>query len=232
MPRKTWTVIDHEQNLNLDQLRPRTRTRRRLGQRVLGHQANLAGGPFAGRRHRRGAKRRSAVHRPSHAWHEHLEGQPRQPAAWLEIARQRARPPGPSCTFRSPAASGSSTVSTNWSATVGWRATAPRNSTPTAPSATVCMAKIANLPAHRLDITIDGDSGEIIVSGTVDEARLFGAKLRLWFRRSPPGLVSRAFRSATRSPICRAEPCDMQLLYHINLGMPLARARLPGGCCP
>jgi len=38
---------------------------------------------------------------------------------------------------------------------------------------------IANLPAHALAITIDGDDGEIAIRGEVDETRLFGAKLRL-----------------------------------------------------
>ena len=39
--------------------------------------------------------------------------------------------------------------------------------------------KIANLPAHQVQISIDGDAGEIAVTGTVDEARMFGNKLRL-----------------------------------------------------
>ena len=39
--------------------------------------------------------------------------------------------------------------------------------------------KIANIPAHKVEVAIDGDAGRIAIHGTVDEARLFGAKLRL-----------------------------------------------------
>ena len=39
--------------------------------------------------------------------------------------------------------------------------------------------KIANRPAHKVEVTIDGDSGQITVLGVVDEARLFGNKLRM-----------------------------------------------------
>ncbi|HOM19123.1 MAG TPA: DUF4432 family protein, partial [Thermoguttaceae bacterium] len=39
--------------------------------------------------------------------------------------------------------------------------------------------KIANCPAQKLDLSIDGDSGLITILGVVDEARLFGNKLRM-----------------------------------------------------
>ena len=39
--------------------------------------------------------------------------------------------------------------------------------------------KIANLPADKVEVEIDGDSGRIAIRGTVDEARIFGSKLRL-----------------------------------------------------
>ena len=39
--------------------------------------------------------------------------------------------------------------------------------------------RIANTPAHKVEVAIDGDSGEIVIRGIVDEARLFGNKLRL-----------------------------------------------------
>ena len=39
--------------------------------------------------------------------------------------------------------------------------------------------KIANIPAHKVEVAIDGDAGRIAIRGTVDEARLFGSKLRL-----------------------------------------------------
>ena len=39
--------------------------------------------------------------------------------------------------------------------------------------------RIANTPAHEVQVTVDGDAGEIAVVGIVDETRLFGNKLRL-----------------------------------------------------
>ena len=80
--------------------------------------------------------------------------------------------------------------------------------------------KIANLPAHRVEVAIDGDSGHIAVRGVVDEARMFGSKLRLetsietqlgW-----PGLV--VHDTVTN---LSAAVSDFELLYHINVGTPL-----------
>jgi len=80
--------------------------------------------------------------------------------------------------------------------------------------------RIANTPAHKVEVAIDGDTGRIAVRGTVDEARLFGSKLRLetsietqvgW-----PGLVVHD----TVTNLSAAES-DFELLYHINFGVPL-----------
>jgi len=79
--------------------------------------------------------------------------------------------------------------------------------------------KIANTPAHKVELTIDGESGEIAVTGTVDEARLFGNKLRLTStiktNVGQPGVtvvdeVSNVW----------GEPSELELLYHINFGDP------------
>ncbi|MGO8751371.1 MAG: aldose 1-epimerase family protein [Thermoguttaceae bacterium] len=80
--------------------------------------------------------------------------------------------------------------------------------------------KIANCPAHHVDVSIDGDLGRIEIAGVVGESRLFGSKLRLVSRISTvvgrPGLtVSDAVTNLS------AEPGEMELLYHINFGMPL-----------
>ena len=82
--------------------------------------------------------------------------------------------------------------------------------------------RIANLPAHRVEATIDGDRGELSVRGVVDEARLFGNKLRL---RST---VRTEFGSSKLTIVDEisnlwSEPADLELLYHINLGPPLAK---------
>ena len=80
--------------------------------------------------------------------------------------------------------------------------------------------KIANVPAHKVEVTVDGDSGEIRVIGTVDEARLFGNKLRMVSTISTtagqPGLtVSDEIINIS------AEPGELELLYHVNFGTPL-----------
>ncbi len=81
--------------------------------------------------------------------------------------------------------------------------------------------KIANLPAHRVEVVIDGDSGEISVAGTVDEARLFGNKMRMVSRYTTrvgqPGVTI----TDTITNISAA-PGDLELLYHTNFGRPLA----------
>ncbi len=83
--------------------------------------------------------------------------------------------------------------------------------------------KIANIPAHKVEVTIDGDSGEIAVSGVVEEARLFGQKLRLATtistRAGQPSLsVADTITNVS------AEPAELELLYHCNFGPPLAAA--------
>jgi galactose mutarotase-like enzyme len=80
--------------------------------------------------------------------------------------------------------------------------------------------KIANTPAHEVKVTIDGDSGEIAVTGIVDETRLFGSKLRLTTtlstRIGQPGMtVSDEVTNIS------AEPGELELIYHTNFGMPL-----------
>ena len=74
-------------------------------------------------------------------------------------------------------------------------------------------------------MTIDGDSGEIAVTGVVDEARLFGNKLRLTTtistRVGQPGMTV-----TDEITNISAEPGELELLYHINFGVPLVS---PGG---
>jgi len=77
--------------------------------------------------------------------------------------------------------------------------------------------KIANIPAHKVDVTIDGDSGEIAICGTVDEARLFGNKLRM-----VSTIRTTVGRTVTdRITNISAEESELELLYHVNFGTPL-----------
>jgi galactose mutarotase-like enzyme len=83
--------------------------------------------------------------------------------------------------------------------------------------------KIANLPAHRVEVSIDGDSGEIVVTGVVDESRLFGDKLRLTSTvRTKPGDLG--LRITDQITNLAGENGELELLYHTNFGPPLLEA--------
>jgi len=82
--------------------------------------------------------------------------------------------------------------------------------------------RIANLPARRVEVCVDGQAGEITATGVVDEARLFGRKLRLTstvrLRAGEPVLhVTDEVQNLS------SEPTDFELLYHINFGPPLLK---------
>lgn len=90
--------------------------------------------------------------------------------------------------------------------------------------------KIANQPAHKVTVAIDNETGEIELTGVVDEARLFGNKMRLTTtyrtRTGQPGM--QIIDTVTN---LSAEPGELELLYHVNFGTPLvgpgAKAVLP-----
>jgi galactose mutarotase-like enzyme len=80
--------------------------------------------------------------------------------------------------------------------------------------------RVANIPAHRVEVSIDGESGEIAVVGAVDETRLFGNKARLTATiRTRVG--SRELTVSDEIENLSAGPCELQLLYHTNFGVPL-----------
>jgi galactose mutarotase-like enzyme len=83
--------------------------------------------------------------------------------------------------------------------------------------------RIANSPAHRVELTVDGDTGTISITGVVDEVRLFFDKMRLTStvttRVGQPGLTIRD--TVTN---LSAEPGELELLYHTNFGLPLVSA--------
>jgi galactose mutarotase-like enzyme len=90
--------------------------------------------------------------------------------------------------------------------------------------------RIANRPAHKVALSVDGESGTIIVTGDVDEARLFFNKLRLHSEvRTVVGQPSLTVTDTVTN--LSAQPCDLELLYHVNFGTPLltpgARAVVP-----
>jgi uncharacterized protein DUF4432 len=79
--------------------------------------------------------------------------------------------------------------------------------------------KIANLPAHFVDLSLDPDSGRIAVTGVIDECSMFGPCLRLV---STIETTVGSNRCAIIDEITNvsAKPAEFQLLYHTNIGRP------------
>lgn len=80
--------------------------------------------------------------------------------------------------------------------------------------------RIANLPAHKVEVSIDGVSGEIAVTGVVDESCLYHNKLRLRSTvRTRVGQLG--FDIVDEVTNLSAEPAELELLYHTNFGRPM-----------
>jgi hypothetical protein len=80
--------------------------------------------------------------------------------------------------------------------------------------------RIANLPAHRVELAVDDASGELSISGVVDETRFLFQKLRL--KASYKTKVGQSGLVITDEVTnLSADPAEMQLLYHVNFGPPL-----------
>jgi hypothetical protein len=80
--------------------------------------------------------------------------------------------------------------------------------------------KIANIPAHKVNVSFDGQSGRIAVTGVVDEGRLFGNKLRLTSTISTR--LGRPEITITDTVTNLSdEPGELELIYHTNFGIPL-----------
>ena len=90
--------------------------------------------------------------------------------------------------------------------------------------------RIANSPAHEVDVTIDGDAGTIAVRGVVDETRLFGRKLRLT-STTTVRLGEPRIAIVDEVTNVSGEAGELELLYHVNFGPPLlgpgARLHVP-----
>lgn len=88
--------------------------------------------------------------------------------------------------------------------------------------------RIANIPAHFVEIAVDTDgAGTISVTGIVDEAMLFGPNLRM---RSTISTVAGSNRFTIVDEITnrRSSAGELELLYHINTGKPFLE---PGARC-
>lgn len=80
--------------------------------------------------------------------------------------------------------------------------------------------KISNIPASRVELVVDAESGTLTVRGVVHERMFFGPKLELVSEISTkPG--SREFTIHDVVTNHGAGPQEMQLIYHCNFGQPL-----------
>ncbi len=83
--------------------------------------------------------------------------------------------------------------------------------------------RIANQPADEVTVTVDSTRGEIRVSGIVDEVRFHFQKVRLhatWVTR----FGESGFRIRDEIENVSASPAEVQMLYHVNIGVPLLDA--------
>jgi hypothetical protein len=80
--------------------------------------------------------------------------------------------------------------------------------------------RIANRPAHRVELAVNRSAGEISLTGVVEETRFHFTKLRL---TSTVTLRRGAPRVWIRDEVenFSGSEAEMQLLYHINFGQPL-----------
>ena len=80
--------------------------------------------------------------------------------------------------------------------------------------------RIGNKPAHRVELSVDGDTGEIAVTGLVDEVRFHFLKVRMESRiRTRVGSTIIEIHDTVTN--LSASPAEIQLLYHVNFGQPL-----------
>ncbi|NBX29589.1 DUF4432 family protein [bacterium] len=80
--------------------------------------------------------------------------------------------------------------------------------------------RIANLPAHHLDVTLDEAAGTITLTGAVDETRFLVHALRMTTSLTLHAGRPRVSWTDTVKNLSD-RPATMQMLYHVNFGPPL-----------
>jgi len=83
--------------------------------------------------------------------------------------------------------------------------------------------RIANQPAHEVSVSVDTSRGEITVKGVVDEARFHFFKARL-HATVTTRFGESGFRIHDEIENLSASPTEIQMLYHVNIGVPLLDA--------
>ncbi len=80
--------------------------------------------------------------------------------------------------------------------------------------------RIANRPAHRVELSHDAASGEVSLTGTVDETRFLFQKLRLTSTyKTRPGQSGLTIIDEVTN--LSGDAAEMQMLYHTNFGPPI-----------
>ncbi|MCA9071320.1 MAG: DUF4432 family protein, partial [Planctomycetaceae bacterium] len=80
--------------------------------------------------------------------------------------------------------------------------------------------RVANCPAHRVEMEYDpAGNGELVVTGVVDETSMFGPCLRLTSRIETE-VGSNQFRILDTITNLAGQPAEVELLYHTNTGQP------------
>ncbi|QDS95164.1 hypothetical protein FF011L_39510 [Roseimaritima multifibrata] len=83
--------------------------------------------------------------------------------------------------------------------------------------------RIANLPAGNLKVEFDAESGRLTLSGQVNESRLFFKNLQLESCLTVTAGQSQV-QVEDRVTNRMSQPAKTQMLYHINVGVPLLSA--------
>ncbi len=80
--------------------------------------------------------------------------------------------------------------------------------------------RIANLPAHRVTVTVDAEAGTISVTGVVDETRFLFHSLRLTATVTT-SFGADGFSVHDEVTNLTEKPAELQMLYHVNVGLPI-----------
>lgn len=83
--------------------------------------------------------------------------------------------------------------------------------------------RIANLPAHDVEVLLDDTAGTVMVTGAVDETRFLCHALRMKTTLTLHADTPRLTWTDTVENLSD-RPTTMQMLYHVNLGPPLVGA--------
>jgi hypothetical protein len=83
--------------------------------------------------------------------------------------------------------------------------------------------RIANTPAHRVELLVDESAGVLTIRGVVDESRFHFQSLRLTASISTK-IGSNEFTWTDVVENIGGRDATMQMLYHFNLGQPLLQA--------